>query len=166
MARRHYPLYDTAVPSTAANTEHTLFQVAEGADSTHTKGFTNSRGAGQLPGEESFEIHNIGIFGDTVMPLADREGLYLDSYIEIQVNDQTMIRVPAALCARNDGYQGHFAETTASDVNAIGKVGQGFQLMMPITIPQGSGFKVIYSQGTALTAAENLKVVLDGILED
>lgn len=161
-----YQLYDTAIFSTALAGEQQLFGVAQGADATHTKAFTNSRGAGSLPQGEKFVIDRIGVYLDenNLLP-ADLVNVWRQSYLEIRVQDLTYWLSPLRPLAYQNAWGGHYSQTAAANGAAIGLLGEGYELDVPIVVPGGSSFKVIVNQGTVLaTATQQLKVTLDGIL--
>ena len=165
MADYSYCLYDTAVFGVAASVESSLFQVAQGGDSTHTKSFTNSRGAGQMPQNEAFEIDHIGVSVDMNLPTADYIAVWLNSYLEIRVNDETLFIAPLRLLANANSFGGHYTEAVASAEALIGLMGDGYKLAIPINIPGGTAFRVNVFQGTALATASTLiKVTLNGTL--
>ena len=76
-----------------------------------------------------------------------------------------MILSPLSVFAKYGGWGGHFAEAAASDVAAIGKLGMGRKLDIPIEVPGGTQFKVEVFQSIATAASMNLKIVLNGILD-
>lgn len=160
-----YELYDTVVMGVAAGTEHTLFQVAQGGDTTHTRSFTNSRGAGQLPGEENFFIDAVKATLDETAIAADREGIWVKSYLEIRVADETLLQVPLSEVACRNGYGGHYTQAAAAEEALIGLIGDGYKLKYPIKIPGGTAFRVNVYQGTAVAAGTEVRVILDGVLE-
>lgn len=162
-----YPLYDTAVFGTAAAGEVALFQVPQGGDPTHTKSFTNARGAGFLPQNESFEVNNIGVYMDflNLVP-ADLENVWLSNYIYIRVSDQTLFFAPLRACARFNEFNGFYSQGAAANGSLGGLAGGGYDLgKNPIEIPGGVAFSVVIAQVTVLTvAAVPVRVVLDGTL--
>lgn len=165
MVKITYPLYDTAVFGTTASVENVLFQVAQGATAAATKSFTNSRGAGQLPNNESFECNEIHAMHDANVALADSLNVWILSYLEFRVNDETLLLAPLRMFASKNSFGGHYSEVTPTAEAAIGLVGSGFMLPTPIIIPGGVSFRVSVFQGTALaTANQAVRVVLNGTL--
>lgn len=165
MPQYRYGLYDTALFTTAASADFPLFQSAQGSTATRTKEITNSRGAGQLPQNESFKCDRICVFYDENMVLADVINMWVDSYIEIRVNDETVLLVPMRVAASYNAFGGHYSEVTATAEAAIGLAGEGYMLDIPIEIPGGVAFTVTLHQGAALaTATQEVKCFLDGIL--
>ena len=167
MAKYAYSLYDTAVFGTSLGGEQALFQVAQGADATHTKAFTNMRGAGSLPPNESFEIRNIMCFLDEPITVAaDAQNVWQDSYIEVRVNDESLLFLPLRVTAGFNGFGGHFTQASAANAAPIGLIGNGYDIDPTILIPGGTAFRVNVNQGTVLSAAsQNLRVLLNGILD-
>lgn len=161
-----YVLYDTAAFGTSADTEHVLFQVAQGGDSTHTEDFTNMRGAGALPGEEAFSVDKISVAVDGVHGAneADVAQIWDGAFIEVRVADKTVFKAPARLCAEASAYGGAYTQGTAADATFVGLLGNGYSLDIPIEIPGGTAFRVRLYQDTALTASTQVKVCLHGIL--
>ena len=160
-----YVLYDTAEFGASAGVDHELFQVAEGADSTHVEHFTNSRGAGALPPEESFLVEEIQVFPDPDLSQADAQLVWKDSFLEVKVGDRTYLKAPLQLFAASQGFQGHYTQGTAADANMTSMKGEGFKLDPAIEIPGGTKFRVRVYQGTALSGAnKSVKVCLIGKL--
>lgn len=164
MGRIIYDIYDTAIFGVSANTLHNLFQIIQGQDATHVKGFTNTRGAGQFPSEEDFTIESVGVYPDADFILADLESMWRGSYLELTVTDKTMLLSPLAVFAKYAGWGGHYSQSTGADATAIGKLGMGRKLDIPIEVPGGTQFKVEVFQSVATAAGMNVKVVLNGIL--
>jgi len=160
-----YVLYDTAPFGTSAGVDHELFQVAEGADSTHVESYTNSLGAGSLPTEYKFTVEKIEVFPDQDVSQADLQKIWKDSLLELKVAEKTYVKAPLQLFAASQGYQGHYTQGTASDANMVSMKGEGFVLDPPVEIPGGTKFRVRVYQGTALSSATNVKVCLIGKLE-
>ncbi|KKN10111.1 hypothetical protein LCGC14_1039940 [marine sediment metagenome] len=165
MARLTYDIYDTAIFGAVANTLHTLFQIVQGQDAVHNRGFTNTRGAGQFPAEETFTIESIGVYPDADFIPADLESMWRGSYLELTVTNTTMLLSPLTVFAKYAAWGGHFTQATAADAAAIGKLGLGRKLPMPIEVPGGTQFKIEVFQAEATAAAMNVKCVLNGILE-
>jgi len=160
-----YTLYDTAEFDDAADVEHTLFQVGQGADATHNKGFTNARGGGSMPGEERFEVKSIDVWLDADAIAADRENMWLASYLEFEVSDKTVLIAPLSQFAKNNSFGGFVGQAAAADEALIGRTGNGYHLEIPIILEGGNSFRVVVFQGTALaTDPTNVKVALNGVL--
>ena len=161
----HYPLFDTAAFGTTGGAEFTLFQVAQGTTATATESFTNMRGTGVLPNPESFTLHKIRIFPDYAVTRTDVSAIWRGSYLQLRVNDQIRLHIPTALCASNAAYSGTDTTTAGANQNAVGLLGDGYELKVPVEIPGGTVFRVRLVQGAALSAANSfIKVVLDGLL--
>lgn len=161
-----YPLYDSVIFGTTAVGEQLLFQVPQGGDTTHTKSFTNARGAGFLPQNESFKVDNIGVFTDFnhLVP-ADLYNIWISNYLFVRVSDQTLFFAPLRSCARFQNFVGHYSQATAANGTFAGLAGDGMKLDVPIIIPGGVQFGVTVAQVTALSVANvPIRVVLDGIL--
>jgi len=159
-----WTLFDTALFGVAVGMR-TLFQIAEGGDDAHTKAYTNMRGAGSLPTEESLLVQNIGVMLDHNSLVADREGVFLHSYLELRVSDETKLLAPLRLFATHSGSAGVYTQAAAADEEMIGPLGDGYELGNPILIPAGNSFKVEIYQGTVMGAADQwVKILLNGIL--
>lgn len=162
-----YPLYDTAVFNIAPVGEVSLFQVPQGGDATHNKSFTNARGAGFLPQNESFEINKINVFQDflNLVP-ADLENVWLSNYVYIRVSDQTLFFAPLRMCANYNEFNGFYSQGAAANATLGGLQGAGYDLgKNPIEIPGGVAFSVVIAQITVTTVnAIPMRVVLDGTL--
>lgn len=162
-----YPLYDTAIFNIAAAGEINLFQVPQGGDPTHTKSYTNARGAGFLPQNESFEVENIGVYMDflNLVP-ADLENVWLSNYLYIRVSDQTLFFAPLRVCARWNEFNGFYSQAAAANASLGGLAGDGYDLgKNTIKIPGGVAFSVVIAQVTPMTVNSiPVRVVLDGEL--
>jgi hypothetical protein len=160
-----YTLYDTAVFGTTALTNNALFAVAQGGDATHDKSFTNSRGAGQLPTQESFEANWLGVYSDASFTQADLLAMWHKSVCEIRVGDFTVFQAPLRQIAAYNAHGGIYTQAAAANAANIGLVGMGWDLAIPIAIPGGTAFVVNILQGTALSAAsQNVKFLMSGTL--
>lgn len=166
MAKLTYPLFDTMLFGTAVQVEQALFQVQQGGDATHTKSFTNMRGAGALANSESFICKKIGVFMDfNTIVEADIESLWIGNYLELRVNDQTMIIAPLRLFAQYNGFVGHFTQAAAANDVMGGLQNDGYELEIPIMIPTGVAFRVNIPQNTVLSVASiPVRVILHGEL--
>lgn len=163
MAQRYWVYYDEATFGAAA-AMHNLFQTSQGSSSTRTESKTNSPGSGVLPQNFVFELHRISVFPDVNMSAADRENMWLQSYLKIEVNNQEVFKAPLRMIAGYAGYQGLYTQAAAADEALIGANGDGFELPVPITIKGGDGFRVDVYQGTATAATQYVKVALEGLL--
>lgn len=164
MAVYRYGLYDTAIFGAVAGVEHTLFQVAQGADAAHIKSFTNSRGAGVLPNEESFSIDWIGAYLDEIPLLADTANWMMDSYFEFRVSDDTKLLLPLRMIAAKNAWGGSFELAAAAAQSYHGIANDGYNLSIPIVIPGGTGFRATLFQGVATAATQNVRLILNGLL--
>lgn len=164
MATYDWTLYDTAIFGATAGTDHALFKVAQESDATHTHQFTNSRGSGVFPANEQFDIDTIFVSPDGDFDTDDRGDMWDASFINIVINNQTVFEAPLRLCAGGAAYSGHFTQAAAADAARIGLEGMGYKLNKPISVKGGMSFQVNVRQGTAITAASNVKVMLRGML--
>jgi len=159
-----WTLFDTALFGVAVGIRN-LFQIGEGGDSTHTKAYTNMRGAGSLPVEERLLIKNIGVMLDGDVDEADRESVFLHSYLELRISDETKLMAPLRMFASHSAFGGAYSQAAAADDALIGPLGNGYPLDIPILIPNGNSFKVEVYQGTVLVGADTwVKVLLNGTL--
>ena len=164
MADFHTTLFDTWQPGTTANEESLLFQTPRGGDATHNERFTNMRGAGNLPSEEAFAVENIGVMIDENIPDSDLDVFLYGALLELRLKDKVVFSCPPLRCMIASGRGGVLAQAVAADVEFAGPIGDGFQLRMPIAIPGGTRFDVRAVSGAALTAAQDFKLILEGIL--
>jgi len=161
----NWGLFDTAIFDDSGSIIHTLFQVAQGGDTVHTKAYTNMRGAGSLPTDESLLVRKISVIPDANLPPADVQGMFLHSYLEMRISDETVLFAPLRQFADEAGYGGVYTQAAAADEALIGPLGDGYPLELPLLIPTGATFRVEIYQGTALAGASNwVKCVLGGIL--
>lgn len=162
--QRDYTLWDTIVLGAVALAETLLFQVAQGGDATHTESFTNSPGAGSLPGLQEFEIQEVHLILDTPVLPADILKLHQASFLEIRISEHTELKIPSQMAASFSAYGGHFVTATAEEAG-LGLLGNGYKLTKSIRIPGATPWKVRYVQGTALAVgSKNMRCVLRGIL--
>lgn len=159
-----FTLYDTAVFGATANAESVLFQLAQGADATHTEAFTNSRGAGQLPQTEQFTCRWIGVRPVHALVEADIEPIWRGSFLEVRIADQTVLKAPLALFAAYAAFGGHFTQAAGANRVMAGLAGTGMELAHDIVIPGGTAYRVRVVQGPAVTAGSNMVVMLRGTL--
>lgn len=165
MPQVKYTLYDTAVFGATANTEFLLFQTRQGADATHTENFTNSRGPGVMPQEESFELHQIDVYPDFAVLEANVGTWFNAGVLEIKIADKSMLKVPLTVCLGENVWSGADASTAAANQAHVGLNNGGYPLGdKPLTFAAGVVFVVRILQGTAAAASSNIKVALTGFL--
>lgn len=165
MAQVPFVLYDTAPFGTSAGVTHTLFQVAQGADATHTRQFTNMRASGQLPQNESMVIRSIhAILWDEIAE-ADVPAIWDGSYMELTISDENIFRIPLKFFASHNGFSGVLNQAAAANRSLVGLNGMGFSLMPEIKLIGGNAFRVDVYQQELLSAAENMWICLEGVLD-
>ncbi len=164
MADFHTTLFDTWQPGTTANAEAILFQTPRGGDSTHNERFTNARGAGQLPSEESFLIRKLGVAVDEVIADSELDTAFYGALMEIRLKDKLVFSAPVRWIIAASGWSGFAAQATAADLDSVGPVGDGLLLDPQVQIMGGTRFDVRMVQGAAFGAVQDFKVVLEGIL--
>jgi len=167
MAKYRYTLYDTIVFGTSAQNDQALFQVPQGGDTTHTKSFTNMRGAGALPAQEKFDIDKVGVYCDfnNLVP-ADLINMWIGNYLEIRVADNSALFIPLRAAAQYNAYAGHYSQGTAANGTMGGLVGDGYVLDYPIHVEGGVAMRVNVPQITALSVASvPVRILLHGILD-
>lgn len=165
MAVYDFDLYDSVVFGATPDLTQSLFQVGEGADATHVREFTNMRGAGSLPQGEEFLVRSIHCISEMSPPQADIEKIYQDSYLEFILNNLSILRSPLRVFASHSDWSGQFTQAAAADITALGAVGMGRSLSIPVLIKGGTGFKVNLYNGTALSANHTLRILLRGDLK-
>lgn len=162
-----YPIFDTLVMGVAVQAEQALFQVQQGGDATHTKSFTNMRGAGAFPNQEKFTVYKIGVFVDfnVILP-ADLYNVWIGNYLELRVADQTMIQAPLRMFAQYNAFNGHYSQAAAANGTMGGIQNDGYELPQPVVIPGGTAFRVNIPQTVVLSVASiNVRVILHGDLD-
>lgn len=165
MADYSFALYDTVVLGNTAKVVHNLFQNAVNSSSTYDRFYTNMRGQGVLPQKESFVVNAIEVFPDLGFNAADRETMYLNSFIQLIYKDKLVLSIPARLAAGHNGFEGYYTQAAAADEALIGLSGMGYILPRPVLLDGGNSFRVEYGQGTAMSAAsQNAKLALIGVL--
>lgn len=159
-----YLFYDTAAFGNTANTVHTLFQVANGADSTHNDSFTNMSGSGAFPQSEDFTLQWLGAAIDYNGSAADIQNTFIANVFTLEVANKQLLKLPLFMLATNSAFGGHYSQAAAADEAIIGLSGNGYSLRKNILIPKGTGFRVIVTQVTALSGAnKNVKILMGGI---
>ena len=167
MTKYRYTLYDTMVFGVAVQPEQALFQVQQGADATHSKSFTNMRGAGSLPNQEKFSIDKIGVYVDfnVVLP-ADLYNIWLGNYLELRVADNSVLLIPLRAAAQYNSFGGHYSQAAAANGTMGGITNDGYELDIPVDVPGGTGLRVNVPQSTVLSVASiAVRVLLHGILD-
>lgn len=167
MAQKYsYTLFDTAIFTTALAGEQALFQVAQGGDAVHTKAFTNMRGAGSLPNNESFNVKKIGVYQDFLnLVFADLLNIWLLSYLELRVNDESVLQIPLRAAAQYNGFGGHYSQAAAANGALGGLSNDGYALEFPVMIKGGVSWRVNVNQGVVTTVANiPVRVLLHGDL--
>lgn len=160
-----YHLYDTAVFSNTVVTTHRLFQVVEGGDTIHTSDFTNMRGAGQLPGSETFKIRKVSVAFESNIVEADVEDWFVNGFLKLTYNNLVMLQSPLLPLIDYSAYSGQYTQAAAATRALIGRWGSGYMLDPMITIKGNTGFDIQLFQGTVLaTASMKVKCILEGIL--
>lgn len=165
MAKYDYDLYDTVPFNNVAAVTFALFKVGEGADSTHTRQYTNMRGNGSLPTNEKFTVRSIHLIAESSPVLADIEKLYENCWLEFIYNNLSILRSPLRLFASASDWYGHYTQAAAADATILGAGGMGRNLSIPIELKGGTSFEVDVYQNVALSAAFSFKLVLRGDLE-
>lgn len=161
-----FVLYDTAPFANAANTDLTLFQVPRGGDATHNEQYTNMRGAGTLPANEQFDVSWIGLIIDHNTLIADIPKIQVASFFEFIYMDKSILKLPLAMIIAASAYGGFYTQAAAADEAAIGLLGNGLSLNLPIVIKGGDAFRARVYQGTALSGTVNFKLAFRGIYDD
>jgi len=157
-------LYDTAQFGTSANTSHELFQVAQGADSTHSEDFTNSPGSGSLPSNQKFIVKAIAVYPEHNIDQAEIAKIFNKSWLQLKVSESVKLKTPLSLLAAPQQFTGHYTQGTAADGNNVSWSGPLFELEIPIEIPGGTQYKVTIMQVVAAAATEQVKCCLIGTL--
>ena len=166
MAELDYPIYDTMVWGTTANTKHTLFQSGQGSGGGNGEQLTNMRGSGQFPDKEDFTVSRIGVHVNNVTLTADDiAGLFVNSILTINYNNVKILQAPLYNFSDKNAVQGTYSEASASDFNYFGQLGEGYKLSKPFTIRGGKSFNIEVLQGLALDAvSQNILVTMFGML--
>lgn len=163
MAEIDWVWYDTVVFGAAANTAFEAFQVQLGADATHNEQFTNLPLPGQIPQNEKFAIEKISVQVDFVpTTLADLRDFPVKAVLEVKRNDTLVYKAPLAEFVDNSSFMGVAAIAAAASQVAGGSMNDGHTFKRAIQLNGGDFFKIRIVQGTAITAASNLKVLLHG----
>lgn len=164
MAVYHTTLFDTWQPAAVAGAEAILFQTPRGGDAAHNDRFTNARGAGQLPADESFECRRVGVMYDEELLQVDADTNVFGALLELRLKDKVVLSAPVRRCVTHSAWGGHFTQAAAATINEAGQIGEGFALDIPVVIPGGARFDVRLVQGAAFAAAQDFKLILEGYL--
>ncbi len=164
MADFHTTLFDTWQPAAVANAEAILFQTPRGGDATHNERFTNARGAGQLPAEEAFLIRKLGVAVDEIIPQAELAIAFYGAIMEIRLKDKVVFSSTVRWIMAASGWGGSVVQAIAADIDAAGPLGNGLDLNPNVNIPGGTRFDIRLVQGAAFAAAQDFKVILEGVL--
>lgn len=155
--------YDHVDVGTAAATEKGFFSHEEAGDGIAA---TNLGSANELPTNESFEVQEIHIFATPDIAVNDVYELFEEAMIEIKINNNRKIIFPAILAGSNcHQYLCWENVNTAAAASTASPTGGPFVLQMPIIIPGGVKFEVIFKTGTsAASAGDALCIALRGKL--
>lgn len=157
-----YIYYDTNDVGTAASTDIEFFNGSESAD---TLALTNLAAANQLPENEDFIIEEIHVLFTTDMVLNDAAELLEEGMVELLINNNREIILPALLCGSDfrttNAVEDH-QDTTSDAIGAA--AGGAFKLRNPIRIPGGVPFKARFRTGTtAAGSGQDVIIALRGI---
>lgn len=155
--------YDSVSSGTSASTELTFFNQTEGGTNIQT---TNMSKAGGLPGNETFEVHEVIAYLESDTEHADLVKIMDKAVLKLQIGDDIVLQAPM-ICFAPNAYL--HSTTPTLDQGALTSIssttGEGFKLNIPITIPKGASFKVVIKIGEGSTpTASDIKVALKGIL--
>lgn len=151
MAEMDWVYYDTKDVSTTGNTDISFFANTEGAQLIH---ITNLGSANELPTNEKFEVQEIHVMATPDIEVNDVYELFEEAMIEVKINNNRKLIVPALLCGSNArAYLMTEDQADAATDSFMSPAGGPFKLDIPIIIPGGVKFEVIFRTGT--TAAGN-----------
>ena len=165
MAAKDHILFDTAPFGTSAGTTHSLFQVTEGGDGTHTKDFTNSPGAGSLPNKQKMTVNSIEVWPEADILEEENQKVWNKSYLRVEVDGDEKLRAPLLMFAAEHAQVGEFHEATNSKINSLSWTKKPMLFKNPIIIPGGTPFKIEVYQSVATAGTEQVKVALVGLIE-
>jgi len=163
MADRKYVLFDSIDTGTAAF-DTLLFQVASGADATHTETYTNMRGAGSLPGAEKFTLNKISVIVPPSLTPADTAVLFKDSILQFRLLNQVLLWIPLIVAVDYSFHNGFYTLATAANNQVYGNLGEGYTVDPPVDIAGGEKFDVRVKTTTGTSATYRLVIALVGIL--
>jgi hypothetical protein len=161
MADLSYVFFDTVVTGTAVF-DALLFQVARGADATHTEDFTNMVSSGAFPAGQKFVIEHIGVLTEPAVTAADTDALFRASLLQVLINSQVDFWCPLAQVADKSSWGGYSNQTAAAGLQVTGNYGHGFDLKIPISVDGGVGFGVRIKTTVATAASSKLVCALTG----
>jgi len=163
MADRKYVLFDSIDTGTAAF-DTLLFQVASGADPTHSETYTNMRGAGSLPGAEKFTLNKVSLIVPPTLSPSDTNIIFKDSILQFRLLNQVLLWIPLIVAVDYSFHNGFFTLATAANNQVYGNLGEGYVVDPPIDISGGEKFDVRVKTTTPTSLSYRLVVALVGIL--
>lgn len=156
-----YIFFDS-VATGAAAIDALLFQVARGADATHTEDFTNMVSSGAFPSGQKFVIEHIGVMVEPALTPADADALFHASILQVLINSQVDFWCPLASVVDMSAWSGFNNLAAAAGLQVTGSLGKGFDLKIPISVDGGVGFGVRIKTTVATVASSKLICALTG----
>ena len=152
-----YVYYDVVSTGTS-DTEFTFFS----HDVTDGVLVTNLTEKNKL--DRDFELRRLELIPAADISVTDAQKLMEKAIIEIEVNEQTLIRFPAALALTSAGI--HFytepGNSGTEEYVRIDSTLDGYQFDEPIRIPANTPFKVILKINSAFGTDTNLTIAMHG----
>lgn len=156
-----YVFFDTVATGTAAF-DALLFQVARGADATHTDDFTNMVSSGAFPAGQKFVIDHIGVIIEPALTPADADALFHASLLQVLINSQVDFWCPLTEVVDNSGWTGFNNLAAGAGLQVTGSFSDGFMLKIPINVDGGVGFGVRIKTTVATAVSSKLVCSLTG----
>ena len=151
--------YDVQATGTSA-TQISFFTHTEKADGITV---TNLTEANKL--DRDFALRRISLIPAGDIAAADAIKLTENAVIEVKVNNQRVVAIPAMLALTSGGIEFYpdAGSTGTSTYTKLSNVLDGFQFEEPIQIPAGVRFEVELHLGSAFGTDTNLTMVLEGV---
>jgi len=150
--------YDVQATGTSATTI-SFFTHTEKADGITV---TNLTEANKL--DRDFTLRKLELIPAGDITASDAQKLMENAVIEVKVNNQRMIVIPAALALTSAGIE-FYPDAGSSGTSTYTKLAStldGYEFSEPVAIPAGTRFEVELHLGSAFGTDTNLTVVLHG----
>lgn len=153
----HYPLFDSNLSTTAANTTLTYFGTAMTAATEKER---NNEFSGSLPQSQRFLLQNIKVLYNDLVTSDDENSIAEGGYVKVTIQDRKRLHLPLHMIGAGGSV---VPAGVTQDEDHIFM--PPFDLKKNIVIPGGVPFKVeVVTGDTAPTTSTRVTVVLDGVL--
>ena len=152
-----YPLFDSALSTTSANTTLVLFDTTAAAAGDKE---TNMETGGQLPASQRFLIKGIGVIYNDLVTSDDENSISEGGFLKLLINDRKRLHVPLQLVGSGGSIVP--AGATQDEDHMFQQI---LWLESYIHLDGGQGFRVeVVTGDTVPTTSTRITVVLMGEL--